>query len=555
MQKRPHASSGASTSSKRQKSKEQNNFEPGRSLFVGNLPSSVTYYELCGWANQYGAILHIKIKLLRGGSFAYGFVNFVEEAAARACYEAVTTTRPLVIDGLQAKVQWAETHPLPAKIQEALDDGATRCLFLGNVWPPLSEADLAEYYQEFQPFEKITLFPLKHIAFVNFTSVQAGILAMQKGPMKYPGGRTQRVEYAVEKIQQFRPEAQKWTPPGPRQPRRRSDTEPMLPQLPPEPVNRCIYLGGVVDRATYHDVCRLANTYGRLESLKIIREKNCALLNFLDNESADRLWADSQGRPLYLCDTPVTVKWGNSRPLYAKLQEQVCQGASRCLFVGGLDDHIKPSHLREAFDPVVGGRFEHIKPVKGSRGTAMFVHLLSVFDAVKAMRELDGKQVGEPPVTLTVKWGKENAPPPSFMLPPEFRSRDLSGPHAHLAPDRFMEPPPYSHSEHAYERNQPPYELYERFRLEQQDRYDPQNDPFDDEAPPGPPSFQGQEAGYREPAHSLPYGREDGTPGREYAAQARQSKWILTYLSSKQQNSIRKIVSAPWATSCTPCNF
>lgn len=59
-----------------------------------------------------------------------------------------------------------------------------------------------------------------------------------------------------------------------------------MPQYQSAPhVSRALYIGNIEATTTYSQLCKLANRFGRLESVSMVESKHCAFLNFLDRYS------------------------------------------------------------------------------------------------------------------------------------------------------------------------------------------------------------------------------------------------------------------------------
>jgi len=129
------------------------------------------------------------------------------------------------------------------------------------------------------------------------------------------------------------------------------------PQLYPSALStttggsRAVFLGNIQDDVTYADLCKLANRYGAIESVKIIKAKNSAFINMIDPLAAASFVSASQQHPIQLAGQAVRVNWAKSAPLHPEVAAQVRAGATRNLFVGNVDDHISEDLVRELFAP------------------------------------------------------------------------------------------------------------------------------------------------------------------------------------------------------------
>ena len=83
---------------------------------------------------------------------------------------------------------------------------------------------------------------------------------------------------------------------------------------PPQQPSRAVYMGNVPDTATENDIIPLASTYGQLESVRVMPEKHCAFVNFMQESSATAFMAQALENQVFVCGQAVRVGWGKSRP-------------------------------------------------------------------------------------------------------------------------------------------------------------------------------------------------------------------------------------------------
>lgn len=205
--------------------------------------------------------------------------------------------------------------------------------------------------------------------------------------------------------------------------------------------SRSLYFGNLSPLATYYDVCKLANQYGGLELVKIVPQKKCAFVNFINQEDAERLYTDSQEGTIELCDQKVIIGWAKSSVIKAEILTAIAEGATRNLFVagiGGASEHVLSSVFLRF------GDIENIvcMPKKGFG----FVNMTSVKTALEAKHvcETTGVDIGGR--RLTVKFAKEgvNARDPRTVArqPAPFQQPQQGYPPRHQMqqqpPQRFM---------------------------------------------------------------------------------------------------------------------
>jgi len=408
----------------------------------------MSYFDICTLANEHGAIETVKIMPQKGCAF----LNFVEESAAKAFFDACQKEAPKI--GEQTlKVSFAKTTDIAEDLKKQIEAGASRNLFVGNVSDMVSEDMLAQLFARFGPFENIIILRQKGIAFVNLTSVRNAIQA--KGTMDGHdlAGKKIKVNFAKEKIG-LKPSAVRrparpflaTSDPTPRMgglgslplgaglgglggglglsglgvapgpglfspaPFHALNQAPQFfPAQIPDPfahnpsAPRGIYLGNVQADVTAHDLCKVANRFGALESVKIVEGKQCAFLNFVEPSAAHAFWASAQHQPITIGQNTLKVNWAKSGVLNPEVMNAIRQGATRNLFVGNIEDHISEETIREAFRE--HGEIDNIVILRPKK--IAFVNLTSIHSALAARERLQGKQIGDPPVTLKINFAKE----------------------------------------------------------------------------------------------------------------------------------------------------
>ncbi|KAI0244396.1 hypothetical protein L0F63_003256 [Massospora cicadina] len=154
---------------------------------------------------------------------------------------------------------------------------------------------------------------------------------------------------------------------------------------PLDPANRTIYLGGVPEGITYEEL--LSNVRGgMIETCRILPDKTCAFISFVDAYGAGlfHYYHNAGGQPLTLREQKITVGWGKMYPLSNTVAGHVSRGATRCVFLGGIDDSYTPQWLIEEL-----GKFGEIDSVKVLYEKKIaFVHFTSITNAVKCVDNL-----------------------------------------------------------------------------------------------------------------------------------------------------------------------
>jgi len=147
---------------------------------------------------------------------------------------------------------------------------------------------------------------------------------------------------------------------------------------------RTVYLGNIPSEALAEEILNNVRT-GPVESIRILPEKNCAFISFLDVPSAQIFYTDASMRKLTIGGQEVKVGWGKPSSISASVMLAVQQnGASRNVFLGNLPEDIAREEIEEDLGKF--GVIEHIKLIKEKN--IAFVHFLSIANAMKAVQQL-----------------------------------------------------------------------------------------------------------------------------------------------------------------------
>lgn len=148
--------------------------------------------------------------------------------------------------------------------------------------------------------------------------------------------------------------------------------------------SRTVYLGNIPCETTVDEVLNHVRS-GIVENIKMVTEKNCAFVSFLDHASASHFHSDAILKKLTIDGQEIKIGWGRPSSLPSNISLAVShEGASRNVYLGGLPDDITEEEIRQDL-----GRFGPIDTVKLIREKNIgFVHFLSIATAIKAVSQL-----------------------------------------------------------------------------------------------------------------------------------------------------------------------
>ncbi|SCV68678.1 BQ2448_799 [Microbotryum intermedium] len=154
--------------------------------------------------------------------------------------------------------------------------------------------------------------------------------------------------------------------------------------LNPTPTGRTVYVGNLPSDASVDELLSLIR-FGPIEAVKIIPEKSCAFISFLDQLTAAAFHSDAVLRKLRLHENDLRIGWGKPTvvpPIVAHAVQQ--SGATRNVYLGNLDESTTEESLRDDLS-----RFGPIDQVKIVRDKNIaFVHFLSIGTAIKVIQAL-----------------------------------------------------------------------------------------------------------------------------------------------------------------------
>ncbi|BAE57174.1 unnamed protein product [Aspergillus oryzae RIB40] len=148
--------------------------------------------------------------------------------------------------------------------------------------------------------------------------------------------------------------------------------------------SRTVYLGNIPAETSAEEILNHVRS-GQIESVRLLPDKNCAFISFLDSNSATHFHSDAILKKLAIKGNDIKVGWGKPSQVPTSVALAVQQsGASRNVYLGNLPEEMTEDELREEL-----GKFGPIDTVKIVKEKAIgFVHFLSISNAMKAVSQL-----------------------------------------------------------------------------------------------------------------------------------------------------------------------
>ncbi|KAL1301584.1 hypothetical protein AAFC00_005817 [Neodothiora populina] len=165
--------------------------------------------------------------------------------------------------------------------------------------------------------------------------------------------------------------------------------------------SRTVYLGNIPPDTSAEEILNHVRS-GQIESVRLLADKNCAFISFLDGSSATHFHSDAILKKLCIKGQDIKIGWGKPSSVPTSVALAVQQsGASRNVYLGNIPEEVSEDELREELT-----KFGPIDTVKIVREKAIgFVHFLSIGNAIKAVTQLPQEAKWQAP--RRVYYGKD----------------------------------------------------------------------------------------------------------------------------------------------------
>lgn len=142
-----------------------------RTIYIGNIHPDTTSEDICNVVR--GGILS-QIRFMPDKHIA--FITFVDPILAESFYNS---TDCLVIKNRRLKLGWGKPSSLPLTVMNAVQNGGSRNVYIGNIDDLITKEKLKHDFSEYGDIELVNTLKEKNCAFVNFTSIAGAVRAIE----------------------------------------------------------------------------------------------------------------------------------------------------------------------------------------------------------------------------------------------------------------------------------------------------------------------------------------------------------------------------------------
>lgn len=198
----------------------------------------------------------------------------------------------------------------------------SKVLWVGNIGPNVTPDMLHAEFSPFGEIENVKVLPQKYCAFVAFKEEKNAVTAKEEMHGQIIGGQYVRVKFrkrqdpavtaaAVAAGQQDAGQQPQSPQQSPMSPGADQGRQQQMGFDPRNPVSRAVWVGNVGEDVTEEEFRRVASAYGVVESVKFLRPKLCAFINYMTEREAMNALSGMQGMRI----GSMTVKVNFGRPL------------------------------------------------------------------------------------------------------------------------------------------------------------------------------------------------------------------------------------------------
>jgi RNA recognition motif-containing protein len=395
-----------------------NNHNSIRTVYLGNISSDLSVSDIIDHVKT-GPIQAIRPLPEKNGMF----ITFLDASDAAQFYHEFQRNR-LTIHGHELKIGWGKPSIMTASVQNALQNGASRNVYLGLLDDSISEQYLRDDLSRFGHIEHVKIIAEKHIAFIHFLCITNAVKCVNTLPTESKW-QFKRVNYGKDRCSRYQHQHQQQqklvllSPTAPFQHQTTNSAYDLFTGLPIiyhhhhhidhtdsssnnssiGLANRTVYLGNIHPDTTAEDICNVVRG-GILSQIRFMPDKHIAFVTFVDTNVASMFISQSTQQCLVVKNRRLKVGWGKPSALPIHVYQAVQHGGSRNVYIGNIDESITEEKLKHDFSEY--GDIELVNTLKEKN--CAFVNFTSIAGAVRA---IDGIRSKEEYKKFRINYGKD----------------------------------------------------------------------------------------------------------------------------------------------------
>lgn len=422
-----------------------------RTIYLGNVGNGVTATEILNHVKT-GAIESIRMLPDKGCVF----LCFADSMGAQGFYQEYNTGQQLNLQGQSIKVGWGKPSSSSAHVQQAIQSGASRNVYIGNLDTndndeiTTDEAYLRTELGRFGDIDQVKIIADKKIAFVHFYTVHSAMKCVSTLSSDSNWAH-RRVNYGKDRClpnyRQLQNVAGQVGGMGGNGGGSMSGANgansngggaggPFLfgdgeghfhfgfdpytgnPLMAPfgmagaganigaftGPLQRTLYLGNIPPETGCEDICNSVRG-GLVYQIRFMEEKRTAFVTFVDPAAAATVFNFGQSAGLVVKGKRLRVGWGKPTAIPAATLTAIQHGATRNIYLGGTENKFTVEQLRNDFIEFGDLELISILPEKN----CAFINFNNVTSAMKAIK---GIRSNPSYVDIKVNYGKDRCDGP-----------------------------------------------------------------------------------------------------------------------------------------------
>ncbi|CAO3648270.1 unnamed protein product [Cunninghamella echinulata] len=416
-----------------------------RTIYLGNVGSEVTATDILNHVKT-GAIESCRMLPEKGCAF----LCFADTMGAQGFFQEYNT-KSFTVQGHDIKVGWGKPSVSQFQVQQAIQAGATRNVYIGKLDDNMDEDEIKSDLARFGDIEQVKIIPDKKIAFVHFLTVTSAMKCVSTLPTE-PNWSNRRINYGKDRCApNVRPGQM-----GPMGgmagaggagaggPFMFGDGEghfqfgfnpygagaagadgsggaagggggnaaammsgfgmPNNVAFAAGPLQRTLYLGNIAPETTCEEICNSIRG-GMLYQIRFMEDKHMAFVTFVDPNAAINVFNTGQNTGIAVKGRRLRVGWGKPTAIPTPTLIAIQQGASRNIYLGGTENKFTVDQLRQDFAEFGDMELISILPEKN----CAFVNFTNINSAMKAVKGIKSKPDY---ASLKVNYGKDRCDGP-----------------------------------------------------------------------------------------------------------------------------------------------